>query len=84
MIIEVSVVPNSKRFAISLKDGRIRICLKSPSEHNKANLELVKGLSRLLGRDVRLVSGLSSHRKKLEISASEGEWKAFLAGLRDG
>jgi len=81
MIIEVSVVPNSKRFSVSVKDGRMKICLKSAPEHNKANLELVKELSKLLGCDVRLVGGQKSKRKTLEVSASEKEWGAFLARL---
>ncbi|NYZ74251.1 DUF167 domain-containing protein [Candidatus Micrarchaeota archaeon] len=113
MIIELAVVPNSKRFSVSLKpdlatsektpvakaasehsrrrgsggeirfkDGRLKVCLKSAPEHNKANLELVKEISKLLGCDVRLVSGQTSHRKRLEISASEKEWADFLETLQ--
>lgn len=82
MIIEVSVVPNSKRFSITVKDGRLKMCLKSPPEHNKANLELVRELSKLLGRDVALVAGQTSRRKKLGIATSEAEWADFLAKLQ--
>ncbi|MDD5172187.1 MAG: DUF167 domain-containing protein [Candidatus ainarchaeum sp.] len=83
MIVEITAVPNSKRFSVSLKDGRLKVCLRSVPEHNKANLELVQGLSRLLGRDVALVAGQTSKRKKLEIAMSEAEWAVFLSKLEE-
>ncbi len=78
MILEVIVVPNSKRFAISRKDGKIKVHLRSPPENNKANMELVKELSSLLGCDVSLISGHTSKRKKLSIAASEQELNTLL------
>ncbi len=79
MILEVGVVPNSREFAISLKEGKVRIALRSPPEKNRANLELVKELSRATGRHVSIVAGLSSRRKRLEIDMTEEEWAAFLS-----
>ncbi len=79
MILEVSVVPNSRKFSISLKEGRVRIALHSPPEDNRANRELVKELSHLTGREVRIISGLSSRRKRLEIAMGEEEWAALLS-----
>ncbi len=81
MIAEVSVVPNSRKFSISVKDGRLRIRLSSPPENNKANIELIKELERATGRGVRILSGATLKRKKLEIGMSEGDWAAFLASL---
>ena len=81
MIIEISVAPNSKRFAITQKDGRLKISLRSPPENNKANLELIKELSSLLGRPVRIISGQTSKRKKLSADISEAEWEGFVKGL---
>lgn len=78
MIADISVVPKSKRFSISVKEGKVKVFLKSPAEHNKANLELVKELSKLLKADVRVVSGLKSRRKRLEIALDQAEWDAFL------
>jgi len=58
------------------KDGKVRIHLKNPAENNKANLELVKELSKALGGcNVRLLSGQTSKRKKLEIDASKEEFE---------
>jgi uncharacterized protein (TIGR00251 family) len=82
VIIEVTVVPRSGRFSLSLKDGQVRISLKSAPEQNKANLELVKGLSKALGRPVRIVSGHKSKRKRLEIDISQEEWETFLESLQ--
>jgi uncharacterized protein (TIGR00251 family) len=81
MIADVVVSPGSKRFSISLKDGALRISLRSRPENNKANIELVKGLSAAIGAPVRIVSGLKSKRKKIEIPIDEGRWREFLSGL---
>ncbi len=83
MIVEVIVAPDSRRFAIGpvSKDGRVKISLRSPPENNRANVELVSELSKLTGRQVRLISGHTSKRKKLSIGMSEGEWKAFRESL---
>lgn len=81
MIIEVSVTPNSNKFSIKLKDGRLKIALESPPENNRANVELISKLSGLLGRQVRIISGLTSKRKRLAIDISDGEWSQFLKTL---
>ncbi len=78
MIIEALVVPNSREFSIALKGGRLRIALRSPPENNRANIELIKELSKATGRPVRILSGATSKRKKLEIGMSDVEWTSFL------
>jgi uncharacterized protein (TIGR00251 family) len=82
MIVEASVVPNSRRFSISTKEGRLKIHLASPPENNRANIELIKELTKLTGRSVRILSGASSKRKRIEIAMSEEEWGAFIRDLR--
>ena len=79
MMVEVTVVPNSRKFSISVKDSRVKIHLKNPPENNKANIELIKELSGRLGCPVSIVSGQTSKRKRLEIGTSEQEWKKFLS-----
>jgi uncharacterized protein (TIGR00251 family) len=81
MIIEITVAPNSPKFSVSQKNGRLKVALTSEPERNRANIELMQNLSRLLGKNVRIVSGLTSKRKKLAVDISEGEWQAFLARL---
>jgi uncharacterized protein (TIGR00251 family) len=78
MIITVSVVPNSKKFSISVKDGRVKIMLESPPENNRANIELTTKLSKLLRQEIHLISGHKSKHKKLLINITEEEWLAFL------
>jgi uncharacterized protein (TIGR00251 family) len=81
-MIEVTVVPKSGRFSISVKDKKVKIFLKSAAEQNKANHELVKELSKLLGKDVRIASGLKSKLKRLEIDITEEEWENFLESYK--
>ncbi|MFH0884915.1 MAG: DUF167 domain-containing protein [Candidatus Micrarchaeota archaeon] len=81
MIIEISVVPSSPKFSVSYKNGRLKVMLISEPEKNRANIELIQNLSRLLGKQVRIVSGLTSKRKKLSVDLSEEEWARFVAGL---
>lgn len=82
MIAEVSVVPKSGRFQLSLKEGKLKAYLKSAPEKNKANLELVKELSRLLGCEVRLISGQKSRHKKIEADIPWEAWESFLASIK--
>ncbi len=79
MIADITVVPKSGRFLVSAKEGRIKVFLKSPPEQNKANIELVRELSKVLGSRVRLLSGHRTRHKRLEIDVSQEEWKAFLS-----
>lgn len=81
MIVEVTAVPKSKRFLLSVKDGKLKAFLKSPPENNKANIELIKGLSKALGCPIRIISGQTSRKKRLEIDVSEERWDAFLENL---
>jgi len=79
MIINVFVVPNSRKFSISTsKDGRVKIYLKNEPENNKANIELITKLSKLLCRDVKLLFGHLSKHKKLSVDITGEEWLAFL------
>jgi len=67
------------RFSVSAKDGKVKIFLKSTAEKNKANAELVHELSKALNREVRIISGHRSRRKRLEIDVSKEEWERFLS-----
>ena len=71
MIIDAIVKPSSRKFEVKLVDGKLFISLTEPAEKNKANLELIKELSRMLGCDVRLVGGAKSKRKRLELAINE-------------
>ncbi len=75
MRIQVTVVPKSGPFRIERKaDGSLKIHLRSAPESNKANMELVKEMRRLLKAEVHIISGLTSRRKVLDISLPEADF----------
>jgi uncharacterized protein (TIGR00251 family) len=76
--LSVVVFPKSGRFEIKNKDGQIKIFLKSPAESNKANLELILKLEKLLKCNVRIVGGFTSRKKILEVPLKEEELKNML------
>jgi uncharacterized protein (TIGR00251 family) len=79
MLLHVTVVPKSGRFWVEKRpDGGLKVHLKSAPEGNKANMELIKEMRRLLGAEVRLVSGAASRRKVLEVLLGEQELKRIL------
>ena len=71
LFLDISVRPNSGQAEISHKNGKIIVFLKSPPEGGKANLELVKFLSKLLGCEVRIVSGFKSKNKTILIVSGD-------------
>ena len=79
MLVEITVVPNSPKFMIVKKDGRLKLHLKSAPEGNKANVELIKELEKILGKPVRIVAGAKSKKKRIEVD--ESRWKELLASL---
>ncbi len=48
-----------------------RVEIKAPAQHNKANIELVKFLSRFLKKDVKLIKGFKSREKLIKIFPKE-------------
>ncbi|MFH1520729.1 MAG: DUF167 domain-containing protein [Candidatus Micrarchaeota archaeon] len=78
MIVEISVIPNSRKFTISVKNGVVKVYLKKSPENNKANIELITQFSKLFNKEVHLISGHKSKHKKLAIAISEEEWKEFV------
>jgi len=70
VILEVHVKPKSKEFKITVEGGEITVfCRKEPVK-GKVNKELIKELSRLFHREVKLVSGFTSKQKKVLIKNS--------------
>lgn len=64
----VLVKPSAKKDEIlSSEEGMYHISLKAPPEDNKANIALVKFLSKHLKKQVRIVSGFTSKKKIIEI-----------------
>jgi uncharacterized protein (TIGR00251 family) len=71
MIINIKVKPNSSKQDIEeFGDGHYLVHLKSPPEHDKANIELLNMLSRYFGISVerfKIKFGQTSDKKIIEI-----------------
>lgn len=81
LVFELKVVPSSGRQAWELESsGRLKIFLKSAPEHNKANLELIKLLSKQLKvtqNQIEIISGGISRYKRIRID-KELSWLELL------
>ena len=67
---KVIVRPNAKKNEISIFDKEkhaYRISIKAPAEHNKANIELIKFLSKELKKKVQIIRGFHSKEKIIKI-----------------
>ncbi|MEW6328613.1 MAG: DUF167 domain-containing protein [Candidatus Micrarchaeota archaeon] len=66
MRVEVNAVPNSREFRIERRNGRFVVRVKERAERGRANAELVRKMSELLGCEVRIVRGAGSRKKLLD------------------
>jgi len=66
LIISAKVHANSKEFKIEKKGDVLEIYVRSPPEDNKANLEIIKELTKKYG-SCRIIRGAKSKKKVLEI-----------------
>ena len=67
---KVIVRPNAKKNEIKEFDEQkqaYRVSIKAPAEDNKANIELIKFLSKELGKKVKIISGLRSKEKLIKV-----------------
>lgn len=66
--LRVKVKPNSNFNAITgFDDDVIHVDISAPADKDKANKEVIRFFSKLLGRRVRIASGLKSKEKLLEL-----------------
>ncbi len=69
-IFSVTVKPNAKRTSVlgfdTLKKS-YKISLAAPAQENKANIALVKFLSKITGKKARIKSGLKNKVKIIEL-----------------
>ncbi len=67
MIIKIKVKTNSKKQEIKEENGIYIIRLKSPPENNKANIELIKLLTKYFNKFLKIKSGFTSRNKTIEL-----------------
>jgi uncharacterized protein len=68
--LKIIVKPNSSKNEIKDYDknrGALRVNIKAPAENNKANIEVIKFFSKLTKKEVKIVLGLTSKKKILNI-----------------
>ncbi len=82
MLLEVKVSPNSKKFGFRYKDGWKARVVSRP-EKGKANLELEREMKKLLGCGIRVVRGLTSRKKVLEVDLNEDEFSRRTKACRE-
>lgn len=70
-LVNIRVKTNSKSSEISEFDKEKEefvVNVKSPPENNRANLEIIKLFSKKYKKTVKIIKGLKSKRKTLQIS----------------
>jgi len=50
-----------------IEDNSLKVNISAPAEKDKANKEIIKFFSKLLKKKVRIISGLKSREKLLEV-----------------
>jgi len=64
----IKVNPNSKKSEIiKISDNNYKVSLKSPADKNKANTELLKLLKKYFGKEARIIKGMKSKNKIVEL-----------------
>ncbi|HLD42305.1 MAG TPA: DUF167 domain-containing protein [archaeon] len=63
VLLEIKVKPNSNQTRLFRKDEGFILELKSPPENNKANIEAIRYLESLFGKEVRIIRGFKSKNK---------------------
>lgn len=67
-ILKIVVKTNAKKTEIIGQiNGLVKIAVSAPAEMGKANQELIKFLSKLLNKNVEIVSGFASKQKILKV-----------------
>lgn len=65
----IKVKPNAPKTEITGVEGNIlKVSVKAPAENNKANIAIIKFFSKLTGKHVKIVRGLTSKTKILKLS----------------
>lgn len=83
ILLEVHVKPQSKSFKIQVDNILVVSCTQSPVK-GKANRELIRELSKIFGKEVEIVSGFQSKRKRVLVrGVMEEEVKKILASTQE-
>ncbi|HQT45097.1 MAG TPA: DUF167 family protein, partial [Candidatus Micrarchaeota archaeon] len=70
MELKIRAAPNSRKFGIAEKNGKVTVSLRGKPQNNQANSELELKLGELLGCKVIVKKGASSQNKLLLIDCA--------------
>lgn len=68
MEIKIKVKANSKEEKVEKRDGYYFICVKERAVENRANKSVLKLLKKYFGKQVRILKGIKSREKIIELS----------------
>ena len=71
MILRANVKPNSHEFIVKLNGDKLEIDCTQRPERGAVNREILVELSQLLKTQVRIIKGLKSRNKIIEINCDE-------------
>ncbi|MDY6778601.1 MAG: DUF167 family protein [Candidatus Nanohaloarchaea archaeon] len=75
----IKVKPDTDTFRIDTSSTHPTVFLTEPAEQGRANAELQRRLTRLLGEEVSIVAGHHSSRKEIAVDMAEDEARERLA-----
>jgi len=78
IVVDIDVRPNSGHEKIEHVADRIKVYIKAPAEKGKANIAIIKLFSKL--GPCRILSGLTSKKKRIYIETDKEKLKEFIAG----
>jgi uncharacterized protein (TIGR00251 family) len=82
LVLDVYVKPRSREFKVVVEGDDIVVHCPGEPVEGRVNRELLKELSRLLGRRVEIISGFSSRQKRLLVrDAEKAEVERALTGV---
>jgi len=68
MILKIKIKPSSvKQEIIKISENEYKISLEERAEDNKANIELIKLLKKHFGKNIKIIKGIKSRNKIIEI-----------------
>ena len=73
VVLDLNVKPNSKKFQVEFEGDILVVSCREAPVKGKVNKELLKKFSRVFNRQVEIVSGFTSRRKKLLVRDIEAE-----------
>jgi hypothetical protein len=84
VVLNLWVKPKSDRFEIQLDNDELVVLCKSPPRDGKANREIIRELSKVFKKEVLLISGFSSKRKRILVkNGSVDEIRRVLSSIRE-